>query len=652
MHEEINIASGNSSNLLHNAASVADSASESDCLVNVSRYDFNPCPSVNQYDSCINHFNVGSTFVVDGSSQECHVSSNDSYISDVYVPECSQGYINVSQDNVTLCSDYLRLHKNEIGGLPSQMNLLCWEYYLNHELDDTTYNYLLNGIKYGFAIVDSDVEIEPYRCTNYKSVLSGEAHDYVNDLILKEISQGKYIRANTAPCCVHALGAVTKSDGSYRPITDCKRPLGLSINNYMDETFHQFTYCTVDQVADNMSQDCFMATVDISAVYRSVPILPDHWTYQAINWELNGDLCDLFDTHLCFGLRCAPYIFTMISDFISRTMSRLGYKHVINYIDDFLVYGSTYQECQETQTVLIHLLGQLGFYVSWKKCTSPSRRIKYLGIIFYSVTMELSVPEDKLLKLSQEMSFFRDRTRASKRQIQKLCGILSHCSKVIRGGRTFSRRVIDLLKGLPEGNPRIRITSEFRKDLDWWDSFASIFNGKEKVLQQRSTTQPVVYTDSCLKGYGLVTNNDWQAGYFNSILRPTGYDGMRDSHDHWKNVCVVDQTNINFLELVPVQQALERCCEQWSDSHVIIFSDNTQVVGMVNKGISQNKDCMDYLRQMFWISATNNIYLTARHIPGVLNFLPDLLSRLYASDSLHSLQGFDLCCRDTLSSGS
>ena len=31
------------------------------------------------------------------------------------------------------------------------------------------------------------------------------------------------------PTCVHSLGAVTKSDGGLRPITDCKRPIGLSI---------------------------------------------------------------------------------------------------------------------------------------------------------------------------------------------------------------------------------------------------------------------------------------------------------------------------------------------------------------------------------------------------------------------------------------
>ena len=525
------------------------------------------------------------------------------------------------------------------------MNLKSWEYYLQYECNSYIHDYLLNGIQYGFSIVDSDVDIAPYRGTNYKSVLTGEAFDFVNDLILKEISEGKYIRAYTPSICVHALGAVPKQDGGFRPITDCKRPIGYSINNYMEETFQQFSYCTVDQVSANMTGGCFMATVDISAAYRSVPIIPDHWKYQAVSWIIDGELCDLQDTHLCFGLRCAPYIFTMISNFIVNTMSRLGYFGIINYSDDFLVFGETFEECQEAQSVLIRLLGQLGFRISWKKCSTPATRVKYLGIIFDSISMEMSLPQEKLQKLHVEMDFFRGRQRASKRQIQRLCGILSHCSKVIRGGRTFSRRVIDLLKCLPPGNPRIRITSEFAKDLQWWDEFAAIFNGKECIIGSKDTSQPHVYTDSCLKGYGLITGHDWQAGYFSSQLLPRGEDELVSSHGHWENVTVPQDTNINFLELVPVYEALRRCVHQWSDQHVVVFTDNTQVVAMVNRGISDNKDCMELLRSIFWIVATHNIYITARHIPGVDNVLPDLLSRIAFSNELSAICDYSLCCR-------
>ena len=563
--------------------------------------------------------------------------------------DISDGYTSLRYTDganvIDMCNDDMRYEVHTVGGLDSQMHYKCWEYYVGFDPDIVNGTYLLSGKKNGFPIVDADVEIEPYRCVNYSSILHGDAFDYVNDLIRDEILDGKYVRATCLPHCVHALGVVPKADGSFRPITDCKRPLGVSINNYMEETFQHFTYCTVDQVAENMLEGCYMASVEIASAYRSVPILPEHWKYQAISWMVDGEISDLFDTRLCFGLRCAPYIFTMISNFVSETMERLGYLHVVNYIDDFLVYGKNFEECQQAQTVLIHLLGQLGFRVSWKKCSTPSTKVRYLGIDFNSISMEISLPESKLIKLRSEMDFFRDKTRATKKQLQRLCGILSHSSKVIKGGRTFSRRVIDLLKGLSEGNPRIRLSDDFRKDLYWWDQFAEKFNGKEKIIHSTNGSQVHVFTDSCLEGYGLVVGTDWQAGFFNSSSLPQGHDLLAQCHKHWENVCVVDQTNINYLELMPVVAALRRYAPHWKDLHAIIFSDNTQVVSMINKGVSANADCMDHIREMFWITAGNNIYLTARHIPGFLNILPDMLSHVYHNNSLEFLQGFDLCCR-------
>ena len=67
---------------------------------------------------------------------------------------------------------------------------------------------------------------------------------------------------------------------------------------------------------------------------------------------------------------------------------------------------------------------------------------------------------------------------------------------------------------------------------------------------------------------------------------------------------------------------------------MVIFSDNTQVVSMVNKGISSNVDCMALLRKMFWIIAKHNIYLKSRHIPGHHIHLPDLLFRDYVENAI------------------
>ena len=579
------------------------------------------------------------------------VNSKDEQSADCGITKCYTGTFRCEPVIASTCPMSIRSKpRHHIGGIPSQMNVNAWDYYLSYEVDPVYRKYLEDGILHGFAIVD-DETIDTYYCENYLSVLKDEAFDFVDALLMSEIRDGKYVKATSIPHCVHSLGAIPKADGSYRPITDCRRPEGVSINNHMETTFQPFNYMTIDEVASHVSQGCYMATVDIASAYRSIHIREDQWTYQGIMWPVGGDLVPLWDARLAFGLRCAPFIFSEISDFVATTMGRLGFRCVANYLDDFLVFGESFQECQLAQSTLITLLGDLGFCVSWKKCASPSTCVRYLGILIDSVTMSLSLPDDKLLKLKGELEFFKGRSRATKRQIQRLCGVIAHCAKVVRGGRTFSRRIIDMLSGLGDNNPRIRLSEDFKLDLDWWLSFAKDFNGKENIIFPNNGDGHLFSTDSCLKGYGILSDFDWQAGYFNSDELPKLESNCDQSHGHWLNVKVGDATNINFLELVPVWLALVRYSESWKDSHVLCLTDNTQVVAMLRKGHSVNKLCMTLLRRIFWICAKNNIYLTPKHIAGHLNVIPDLLSRICISNDMYDISQYYVCCSERIGLG-
>lgn len=131
------------------------------------------------------------------------------------------------------------------------------------------------------------------------------------------------------------------------------------------------------------------------------------------------------------------------------------------YLDDFLVLGSTQEECLAAQTCLIHILRSLGFGISWEKCVSPTNCLTYLGVASNSLEMSVSVPPDKMDRRHSELNFFKAKKRATLKQIQRLCGILAHVSKVVKGGRTFSHRVISLLKHWPGKRNRIRLTKGF-----------------------------------------------------------------------------------------------------------------------------------------------------------------------------------------------
>ena len=133
---------------------------------------------------------------------------------------------------ISVCPLSLRLRKSVlVSGVNTQLKPDTWSYHLQYEDDVDLKDYLWNGISEGFDIVDRNVVIDPYECVNYSSCLLGTAFDYVDGLIHKELAEGKFVIADNKPVCVHSLGAIPKANGSFRPITDCKRPLYMSINN-------------------------------------------------------------------------------------------------------------------------------------------------------------------------------------------------------------------------------------------------------------------------------------------------------------------------------------------------------------------------------------------------------------------------------------
>ena len=113
------------------------------------------------------------------------------------------------------------------------------------------------------------------------------------------------------------------------------------------------------------------------------------------------------------------------------------------------------------------------------------------------------------------------------------------------------------------------------------------------------------------------------------------------------NIALKDpHKNINILELIPVWLSLLRWGKYWVGNHVVCMTDNTQVMAMLNKGVSSNVLCMDIIRAIFWLCAVFNIHISARHVAGVDNVYADFLSRLSVSNSVLNTLPMSFCCSD------
>ena len=375
-----------------------------------------------------------------------------------------------------------------------------------------------------------------------------------------------------------------------------------------------------------MSQDCYFASVDIKSAYRSVHVLPRDRQYQGFVWNYEGVSTCFQDNCLCFGLRCAPFIYTQITEFVVRCMTRRGIDGVFGYLDDFLVSAPTYEECNFKLASLIRLLRSLGFWISWKKVIPPTQLITYLGIEIDSVDMEFRLPVSKLERIRSLVSKCAYRDRVSKHDLQVLAGHLAHASIVVRGGRTFSRSLINLIKTFPDTESHVSLPPWVKADLNWWSILLSVFNGSSKIIRSVGD-QGYLETDASMTGFAAVYGSDWLVGSW------TDQDnGPSDLGHHWSPIPIEFESDmdINLRELWPVIASARRWGSQWSGLKIRVKTDNTQVQTMINTGRSTSVRCMWWIRELFWLSFIFNFHIVSVRVSSEDNVLPDYLSRLFS----------------------
>lgn len=92
---------------------------------------------------------------------------------------------------------------------------------------------------------------------------------------------------------------------------------------------------------------------------------------------------DLYEIScLPFGLACAPYIFTKIIKPVIDNLRSQGIP-CVNYLDDFLIFGSSHKICENNVKYALELLRYLGFEINFEKSSlQPSNILKFLGFIF------------------------------------------------------------------------------------------------------------------------------------------------------------------------------------------------------------------------------------------------------------------------------
>ena len=483
----------------------------------------------------------------------------------------------------------------------------AWEQYLSKHPDGRFSKYILEGLASGFRIgYDRSSHPRPSR-RNMKS--AQENKEVVSRYIAEELELNRLIRLPLAsPWSGHIhcspFGVIPKKGGNkWRLIVDLSSPEGASVNDGISSALTSIRYASIDdavQTIHRLGNGTLMAKLDLKAAYHSVPVHPDDRPLLGTRWEE----AIYVDTALPFGLSSAPKIFSAVADALLWVMLVKGVKWALHYLDDFLLFGRPQlRECQSALEICLQTCSELGWEAH--KVGGPSSCIVFLGIEIDSVNSQLRLPTEKLQSLKLELAKWQAKKACSKRELLSLIGQLNHAAKVVRPGRTFLRRLIDLSCSAKELHHHIRLNVSARADIAWWYTFCSEWNGVSLLTPPAPSIS--LFTDASGSwGWGAIWSPHWCQSKW-----PVEWLPM----------------NIAVKELLPIVVSAATWGRLWQGKHVVCFSDNMAVVHALNSRSVKYPPLMHLLRALFFIEAYFCLSLKAAHIAGVANTAADNLSR-------------------------
>ena len=246
-----------------------------------------------------------------------------------------------------------------------------------------------------------------------------------------------------------------------------------------------------------------MAKFDIEAAYRNIAVHPD------MKWR-GQYFIDL-------TLRSAPFIFNSVADMVEWILvNRHRVPDLLHYLDDFITAGPPQSpQCAANLNTAITVCKRLGLPLHPGKCAGPATSLTVLGIELDSIQQIARLPEQKLLALRDLIQSWLPRRWCNRRELESLIGHLHHAAKVVWPGRTFLRRMIDLLCCFRRRDHPIRLNHEFKLDLQWWQQFLSSWHGVGFWLfpgMSAATDLEVTSDAAGSVGFGAYSQGQWFFG--------------------------------------------------------------------------------------------------------------------------------------------
>lgn len=504
-------------------------------------------------------------------------------------------------------------------GVRSPLKLEYWIANLKNHPDQAFVSRIIHQIIHGIPIGYQGNEF--YLVSdNWPS--AEKYHEQVRDFIMVNSAKGRidgpYLNPPHKFFRGSPLGAVPKKQSSplsVRVIHDLSWPPGKSINEFINKYDYTFSYATIDQAARMCLKykTPWMCKVDVKDAYMHCAVRHEDQHLLGFTWINEQGVTEYWQMCvLPFGLSSSPKLFDDYAECLLYMMKNNGASEdSIHYCDDFFSVNGSEQDSTMTLNVMEDTIDDSGMEVQVKKRVPPARCMEFVGIIIDTIDWVLRISPERLTDIKAELLQWGQKKVCSKRELLSLMGKLIFCSKVIRDGRKFVGRLIDLSKKVHHLHHKVKLNKEARADIEWWLRSMEDHNGISMFPTDWNIDESIViYSDASDLAAGGICGDSW------FVVPFTGVNAWMSKMD------------IAWRELYAAVVCVATFSDILTGKRVSMQIDNQAVYWSINNGKSKNPKLMSLIRSLYYYTTKYNIDYKAFYLPTDENTIADAISRL------------------------
>lgn len=274
-----------------------------------------------------------------------------------------------------------------------------------------------------------------------------------------------------------------------------------------------------------------------------------------------------------------------------------------------------YKNIHET----INVLNNLGFVINYEKSVlKPSQICKFLGFMFDSKKLSLSLPKDKIVKIKQKINKIKHLKICKIRNFAQIIGLLisvcpSNKFSWLHTKLLEREKIKYLRKNSNNYNKTMIISKHVVTELEWW--FRNIDNFEKSFKMPKFDLE--IFSDASETGWGAFNNREKIHGFWDQY----------EINEH-----------INYLELKAAFNGIKSFGKFHHNCNFLLRIDNTTAIAYINKMGGTRCKKLNQISQLIWEwCESKNIWLFASYINSKDNIIADHESRITNIDTEYSL---------------